>query len=155
MCTVQKANQTPRTAMLPFLHHEHYIAGLQNQQWSPGESQSSQYGGHADAETMMVWPCLLYAWYMNPKGAIRWKTRQRGSKKMLERLTEGPVDSGWHQPQTLGTACRKPCSMVINNKKSSTRFWDHKTRGSRREEMMKGSTRAGSNRTFILMPLMS
>ena len=48
---------------------------------------------------MMVWPCLLYAWYMNPKGAIRWKTRQRGSKKTLERLTEKPVDSAGINPK--------------------------------------------------------
>ena len=61
---------------------------------------------------MMVWPFLLYAWYMNPKGAIQRKTRQKGSKKTLERPTEGPVNSGWHEPQTLGTACRKPCNMV-------------------------------------------
>ena len=71
---------------------------------------------------MIVWPCLLYVWFMNPKGAIRWKTRQRGSKKMLERLTEGPVDSGWHQPQTLGTACRNHAAWWLTTRRAAQDF---------------------------------
>ena len=73
-------------------------------------------------------------------------TRRRGSKKTLEKLTEGPVNSGWYQLKKLGTACREPCSKAISNKKSSARFWDldtRRSRGSRREEeTTKGSTRA-------------
>ena len=128
------------------------MEGLQNQQCSLWKCQSSQYEGHVDDETAtMVWPCLPYAWYTNPKGNLLWGaiskgTRQKGSKKTLEKLTEGPVNSGWYQLRKLGTACREPCSKAINNKKSSARFWDLETRGSRgsrrEEETTKGSTRA-------------
>ena len=128
------------------------MEGLQNQQCSLWKCQSSQYEGHVDDETAtMVWPCFPYAWYTNPKGNLQWGairkgTRQKGSKKTLEKLTEGPVNSDWYQLQKLGTACREPCSKAINKKKSSARFWDLETRGSRgsrrEEETTKGSTRA-------------